>query len=752
MTIGVHPNNSLAAINGPIADCIRDPKKWINSFPGFELYMDWNECGAKACVFQMLAQVVYLIDHASSKKQLEPNVHRLETWLYSKKQSPDLAKTSAAARCTMGIYCRIIAHPIYGAPITKSAHSGLSTIEFMGICLLIFRFKDMLSDCQMSHAIDLLRYEARINGKKNALAMFKHVLDFVYKRVPVSKLNTDENSVVATKMPLLQSTGKPVTTTVPMCVDASASARVKLPSSKRKRVEVEESDDDDDVPLSWNRKAVAPKRRKTQTVIPTIRPKPQSYTPLGSAVSSPRSGAITYSVAASSLSSMTQPMSVSAPARLSKPLLTRKGVSSVSSTSVADDKPPGGQGQASMAGMQSSVAGPSTSFDRQSTSSDRLASVCEAKAAAAAVASNLASSKSLPVSSKPISTVLELVLSVSKLPSTSSIPTSMSSKPIPTSSKPISTSSKPLSTMSKAIPTPPISRGDPWKGTTLCLQNAKNNALNTSTSTILASPVDDDDDGLAKIDSCLVYRRPSQDQLPLPALETSHLVGSNPNSSTRGVNRVLSDLLSGRLSKLKICTPSHGTVPLPPTPVSASSGKQLTLPSASGSSPSVVRPSSPNSSPHIGGIATPGLPTPVTPNFTTLPLERRVWGVCKVVYLEITQISTLVIMSAITYHGSEPDVKGTFTSFVVFVIVVYYSDSRNCQLQVLRARGAHSDSLPQLLDESHQHQTLQYAGAFNSYDRIIRRYIVHVIRDARTLTLRELQLLLDGNAQAHGHF
>lgn len=163
--------------------------------------MDWNECGAKARVFQVLAQVVYLIDHASSKKRLEPNVRRLETWLYSKNQSPDLAKTSAAARLTMGIYCRIIAHPTYGAPITKSSHGGLSTIEFVGICLLIFRFKDTLSDCQMSHAIDLLRYDAKINDKKNALATFKHVSEFVYKRVPVSKLNTDENSIVAAKMP-----------------------------------------------------------------------------------------------------------------------------------------------------------------------------------------------------------------------------------------------------------------------------------------------------------------------------------------------------------------------------------------------------------------------------------------------------------------------------------------------------------------------------------------------------------------------
>ena len=686
--------------------------------------MDWNECGAKARVFQVLAQIVYLIDHASSKKRLEPNVRRLETWLYSKKQSPDLAKTSAAARLTMAIYCRIIAHPTYGVPITKSAHGGLSTIEFVGICLLIFRFKDMLSDCQMSHAIDLLRYDARINDKKNALATFKHVSDFVYKRVPVSKLNTDENGVVAAKMPLLQNTGKPVT--MPMRVDASASAssRVKPPSFKRKRAEVEESDDGDDLPLSRNKKAVAPKRRKAsprpqeddeesndgiitsappskpksaarakkpistgvtssttagrttikrsttklgsnpakasssyttqaRTVVPTVHPKLKPYTPLGSAVSSPRSCVITPSAEASLSSSVTRPMSVSAPARLSKPLPTRKGGSPVSSASVADDKPPGGQGQASMAGVQTSIAGPSTSFDRPSrssnkpsSSSDRLASVREAKAAAAAVASNLASSKSLPASSKPISTVSKPIPSVSKPISTSSKPMSISSKSIPTSSESISRSSKPLSMTSKAIPTSPISRGDPWKGTALCLQNAqrpvymvpgaqkphlphfkKNNALDTSTSTIPASPMDDDDDGLAKIESCLVYRRPSQDQLPPPALETPHLAGPNTNSnpSTRGVNRVSSDLLSSRLSKLKIYTPSHATVPLPPTPVSASSSGQPTLPSASGSSSSAIRPSSANSSPHIGGVATPGFPTPVTPNFTTLAMESK-WG------------------------------------------------------------------------------------------------------------------------------
>ena len=155
----------------------------------------------------------------------------------------------------------------------------------------------------------------------------------------------------------------------------------------------------------------------------------------------------------------------------------------------------------------------------------------------------------------------------------------------------------------------------------------RNNALDTSTGTIPASPVDDDDDGLAKIESCLVYRRPSQDQLPSPVLETSHLTGSNTNSkpSPRGVNRVPSDLLSGRLSKLKINPPSHTTVSLPPTPVSASSGGHPTLPSASGSSPSAVRPSSTNSSPHIGGVATHGFPTPVTPNLTTFPTESK-WG------------------------------------------------------------------------------------------------------------------------------
>jgi hypothetical protein len=48
----------------------------------------------------------------------------------------------------------------------------------------------------------------------------------------------------------------------------------------------------------------------------------------------------------------------------------------------------------------------------------------------------------------------------------------------------------------------------------------------------------------------------------------------------------------------------------------------------------------------------------------------RVWGVFKVVYLEIMQILTVVIISAIAYHGSGPEVKGTFTSFVVFVVVI----------------------------------------------------------------------------------
>ena len=76
--------------------------------------------------------------------------------------------------------------------------------------------------------------------------------------------------------------------------------------------------------------------------------------------------------------------------------------------------------------------------------------------------------------------------------------------------------------------------------------------------------------------------------------------------------------------KIKIRPPSHTTVSLPPTPVSASSSGQPTLPSASGSSSSVVGPST-NSSPHIGGVATPGFPTPVTPNFTTLSMESK-WG------------------------------------------------------------------------------------------------------------------------------
>ncbi|KAF8803976.1 hypothetical protein BYT27DRAFT_6704108 [Phlegmacium glaucopus] len=196
MGVSLTSADRLQSANGSIADLIREVRMRINSTEGFEGYLNWGKARGKD--FKALAEIAYLITHAKTAKS-EPTFQRLKAFLENRTHPASAVKRHenflAILRPTMpnimDIFCRIVQHPALGEPLREN----LSPLEFIMSAYLVFLYREVLSDTQLSHAIAQMRQDARSSFKnmKFDTAKCKYLLTFIHENMLdlIPKLKSD---------------------------------------------------------------------------------------------------------------------------------------------------------------------------------------------------------------------------------------------------------------------------------------------------------------------------------------------------------------------------------------------------------------------------------------------------------------------------------------------------------------------------------------------------------------------------------
>lgn len=273
------PAERLQAINGNLAEFVRNIRDDISKFPGLGKLAEWGKNRGKD--FLALAQIVSIVSTQKAPATL-PEPEKLTAFLEGGKQA-ELLKLRDTIIHSFQIFGRLLQHSTYGAWLFKGK---ISAVEFVLGIYVVVLYRKRLTDCQLADALKQIWGHARSKScstktksglNKSCTEMRNMIEKLAHNKL---KLERDpQNTTKAADVPLGDDDDR---------MDEDKSSRppsppprsaTPLPLKKdtvsKKRSRVDDSDDDD-TPLS---KLKTEKRKKASTSASASAPKKAKVAP-----------------------------------------------------------------------------------------------------------------------------------------------------------------------------------------------------------------------------------------------------------------------------------------------------------------------------------------------------------------------------------------------------------------------------------------------------------------------------------------
>ncbi|KAF6752687.1 hypothetical protein DFP72DRAFT_1171547 [Ephemerocybe angulata] len=272
------PAERLQAINGNLAEFVRNIRKDISEIPGLGKLAEWGKNRGKD--FLALAQIVFIVSTEKAPATL-PEPEKLTAFLEGGKQA-ELPKLRDPIIHSFQIFGRLLQHSTYGAWLFKGK---ISAVEFVLGIYVVVLYRKRLTDCQLADALKQIWGHARSkscstktkSGLNKSCTEMRNMIDkLAHDKL---KLQRDpQNTTKAANVPLVadddrmdeDKSSRPPSPPPRLATPPPVKA---APSKKRSRVD---DSDDDDTPLS---KLKTEKRKKASTSASASAPKKAKVAP-----------------------------------------------------------------------------------------------------------------------------------------------------------------------------------------------------------------------------------------------------------------------------------------------------------------------------------------------------------------------------------------------------------------------------------------------------------------------------------------